>query len=207
MATARTPDKRKPGRPAGDGANRDAILDSAKNLFSAQGFDGSSLRAIASDAHVDPALIRHFFSDKEGLFAAVVADRTSIPERLLAAFAGDRSGIGERLTRAYLQVWEDEDTGPIARALVRTTLSSGRSAHYLRDLMVSRVVDKIPDSQVDTSDAVTRLTLALSHLLGVVIVRHIAQIEPLATMPLETIVELVGPTVQRYATARLPATR
>lgn len=54
--------KRPPGRPAGEGANRDAILDAAKRLFADRGYDGASMRAIAAQAGVesgvDSALLR-----------------------------------------------------------------------------------------------------------------------------------------------------
>ena len=77
-----------PRRRAGNSGTRDAILDAAISLFSERGYESSSMRAIAAGAGVDPALIRHFFSDKETLFATAIADRTPIFEQLAASLAG-----------------------------------------------------------------------------------------------------------------------
>ena len=59
---------RRPGRPD----TRAAILASAQKLFAGKGFDGVSVRAIAADAGVDPAMINHYFDGKEGLFQAAM---------------------------------------------------------------------------------------------------------------------------------------
>jgi TetR/AcrR family transcriptional repressor of mexJK operon len=58
-----------PGRPKdlGKGA---AILDAAKRLFTAQGFDGTSMDQIAAEAGVSKLTVYSHFGDKETLFAA-----------------------------------------------------------------------------------------------------------------------------------------
>ncbi|MEO6263365.1 MAG: TetR/AcrR family transcriptional regulator [Luteimonas sp.] len=60
-----------PGRPKdlGKGA---AILEAAKRLFTAQGFDGTSMDQIAADAGVSKLTVYSHFGDKETLFAAAV---------------------------------------------------------------------------------------------------------------------------------------
>lgn len=198
------PPKRRPGRPAGDGANREAILDAAKALFSAHGYDGASMRAIASAAGVDPGLIRHFFTDKEGLFAATIADRTAIPARLAAAFDGDRDRLGERLTAAYLEVWECADTGPILRAMVRTAFTSERSGELLHDVLATRITTELAPDTMASDELPLRLMLAGSHLFGVAAARNFAHVEPLAEIDRDRIVAIVEPTIQHYLTGRLP---
>lgn len=58
-----------PGRPKdlGKGA---AVLDAAKRLFIAQGFDGTSMDQIAAEAGVSKLTVYSHFVDKETLFAA-----------------------------------------------------------------------------------------------------------------------------------------
>jgi AcrR family transcriptional regulator len=46
---------------------RERILDAAVTRFAAHGVDGTSLKAIAADAGVSPALIVHHFGSKQGL--------------------------------------------------------------------------------------------------------------------------------------------
>ena len=47
-----------------------AILDAARALFAETGFERATIRAVASRAGVDPALVMQYFGSKEGLFAA-----------------------------------------------------------------------------------------------------------------------------------------
>ena len=69
------------GRRPGPVSTKDAILDAARDQFTQHGYKGATLRAIAGQAGVDPGLIRHFFGDKEGLFAASLA----LPPEAMAA--------------------------------------------------------------------------------------------------------------------------
>ena len=70
MAAARA---RRPGRPvAGPTDQRESLLDAAKQAFARDGYAGASLRAIARDARVSPALAAYYFGDKAGLLQAVL---------------------------------------------------------------------------------------------------------------------------------------
>lgn len=61
------------GRRPGGADTRGEILAAARTVFAAQGFERSSLRAIAREAGVDPALVHHYFDGKTDLFAQVYA--------------------------------------------------------------------------------------------------------------------------------------
>ena len=54
------------------------ILDAGEREFAARGFAGARLREIAETAGVQPALIHHYFTDKQGLYRAVL-DRALLP--------------------------------------------------------------------------------------------------------------------------------
>jgi AcrR family transcriptional regulator len=53
-------------------ATRARILDAAEREFAARGFPGARLRDVADAAGVQPALIHHYFGDKQGLYRAVL---------------------------------------------------------------------------------------------------------------------------------------
>lgn len=59
-------------------ATRARLLDAAEREFAARGFQGARLREIADIAGVQPALIHHYFTDKHGLYRAVL-DRGMLP--------------------------------------------------------------------------------------------------------------------------------
>ena len=71
---------RAPGRPAAAERRadpREALLDAAKLAFARAGYAGTSLKQIAQDAHVTPALASYYFGDKPGLLAAVIEQRVA----------------------------------------------------------------------------------------------------------------------------------
>ena len=61
---------RRSGRRPGNQDTKQSILESARKVFAERGFDKASIRAIAGEAQVDPALVHHYFGTKEKLFLA-----------------------------------------------------------------------------------------------------------------------------------------
>ncbi|WP_282947934.1 TetR/AcrR family transcriptional regulator [Cellulomonas endometrii] len=191
---ATTGPRRPTGRRAGDSGTRDAILDAALRLFAEHGYDGASIRAIASAAGVDPGLVRHFFGDKDALFASVLADRTTIPARVAAAMADDSSTAGRAATDTYLRMWEEPGTRPILLALVRSATTSARAAAMLREIILTRVQG---EPGMD-DERIGRVGLAASQLLGVAVARHVIELPPVVRLSHEELVDQVAPTIQRY---------
>ena len=68
------------GRRPGTPDTRDAILAVARRRFATRGYDATSLRGIAAEAKVDPALLIHYFGTKEGLFVAATGLPAGLPE-------------------------------------------------------------------------------------------------------------------------------
>ncbi len=198
-ATSPRPRRRPSGRRSGDSGTREAILDASRELFADHGYEGASLRAIAARAGVDPALIRHFFGNKRSLFARVSADRVVLPARFAAAFAGPVDSLGERVVTAYLDLWEDEDTGAVLRALLKTAVAADDSAEMLGEILGAQL-RAAPGVQTFTVHQRQNVILAATHLLGVAIARYVARIPPLASMPRADLVSRVAPTIQRYLT-------
>lgn len=101
MPQASTP-VRKPARTAGPGrpkdlAKRAAILEAAKQIFTAQGFEASSMDQIAAAAGVSKLTVYSHFGDKESLFAAAVRSHceTRLPTALFEPSPG--TPLRERL--------------------------------------------------------------------------------------------------------------
>ncbi|MGD1880793.1 MAG: TetR/AcrR family transcriptional regulator [Paracoccaceae bacterium] len=57
------------------------ILDAAENIFAEQGFAGAGMKAIALRANVAQGLLHYHFSNKDGLYAAVIERRSGIINR------------------------------------------------------------------------------------------------------------------------------
>ena len=206
----RTPGTRsRTGRRTGDSGTRDQILEAARGRFAEHGFAGTTIRAVAADAGVDPALVHHFYGSKDDLFAAAVALPID-PDLLPAVVAGDPSRIGERFVRFYLSLWEDPTTGPTLLAVFRSAVSHDRAAALLREFVAARLLQRVAGelrredgSPVD--DAERRVALAASQLVGVALVRYVVGVPQLRDADLDRVVADVAPTVQRYLTGDLPA--
>jgi AcrR family transcriptional regulator len=192
------------GRRPGNQDTREAILASAREAFAERGFDGASIRMIASAAGVDPALVHHYFGTKDQLFLdamrAPIDPTTLLPDVL----AGDVDGVGERLVRTLLSVW-DSPAGGAVIALFRSAVGNELIARMMREFVTRRILRRIAkELDLDPAEAPVRVNLVASQIAGIVMVRYILKVEPLASAPAETVVSLVGPTVQRYLTQPLP---
>ena len=86
------------GRRPGNADTRGAIVEAAKRVFAAKGYDGASLRAIAREAGVDPALVHHYFDGKASLFVAAMAlpfDPRHVQEQTSSAGSASASASGD----------------------------------------------------------------------------------------------------------------
>lgn len=192
--------KPKRGRRVGAGESKSAILDSARRLFAEHGYDGTSLRQVARLAGVDPAMIHHYFAGKEELFSQSV-ELPADPDVMLAGLAETApEHRGEFVVNAVLRLWE----GPAQARLVafaRGTLGSTVRTALLRDvvgrLIIARVTAGLPGAPTDVA---LRGSLAASQVVGLMMVRYVVRLEPLASASPGDVVRMIAPTIQRYLT-------
>jgi AcrR family transcriptional regulator len=191
------------GRRPGNQDTREAILTAARDAFAERGFDGASIRAIAATAGVDPALVHHYFGNKDQLFLAAIEAPINPAELLERVAAGDRSDVGERLVRTLLSVW-DSPAGSAAIALIRSAVANDALAKLVRQFIVDRLVrNALLRMGVDKAEAPLRATLVASQMAGLVMVRYVLKAEPLASAKPDAIAAAIGPNVQRYITGPL----
>jgi AcrR family transcriptional regulator len=195
-----TAEGRKRGRPtAGSGPDtRERILEVARQHLAARGFAGSSLRAIAREAGVDPSLISHYFGDKAGLLVATMELPVNPLERLMPVLAGGIDGMGRQLITAFLSAWDPHRD--VFSALIRTTLGSGDpSAAPVLQVVRNIVVTSLRD-RMDGDDAELRATLVASQLVGMATLRYVARLEPVASAPGEQVARWYGAAIQELLT-------
>ncbi|MFC9877202.1 TetR/AcrR family transcriptional regulator [Nocardia salmonicida] len=187
------------GRRPGNADTRLAILDAARVRFAGTGFDKTSIRAIAADADVDPALVHHYFGNKQQLFAAAVDFPVDPDTTLLAVDAAPLDELGQTIVRTVVTVW-DSPAGPGIVAMVRSIFAGGDqnlARSFLLQVVLERVRVRIA---TPADDGRARVSLAASQMVGVLTARKIIALEPLASMPIDAVVDAVGPVVQRYLT-------
>ena len=89
-------------------ATRADILAAARARFGAEGYERTTLRAIAGDVGVDPALVIRYFGSKQQLFAAAadftlhLPDLSTLPPDRMAtsACSSDSSQCGRPTPRS-----------------------------------------------------------------------------------------------------------
>lgn len=194
----------RPGRRPGTPATREAILTAARRCFAARGFGGATIRLVASEAGVDPALIHHYFGTKADLFAAAVALPVQPSDRIAALLAADRSDLGEALLRTVLGVWDSEPGRAAWVGLIRSALSDDAALALLRDFLVSSIFEPVA-AALDVDDAGYRVDLVASQVVGLGIARHVMQLEPLAGRSDDELVAAIAPVLQHYLTGELGA--
>ena len=101
---------------AGAARTRQAIADAARSLFATHEYADASVRTIAAEAGVDPALVIRYFSSKENLFLETV----EFTELFQRAMAGPLDGLGERLLNSLLGAEHDASFSAY-RALMRAS--------------------------------------------------------------------------------------
>ncbi|WNV76324.1 TetR family transcriptional regulator [Geodermatophilus sp. DSM 44513] len=176
------------------------MLAAARTAFADRGYDGASIRAIATAAGVDPALVHHYFGTKDRLFLAAVQAPVDPDEFLPEVLAVAPDQRGAAVVGVVLRVW-DGPTRPAVLALVRSAVNHEWSARLLREFVLTRIVRRVVGSvDVPVEEREGRGALVASQLMGLVMARYVFRIEPLASASPPSVVAAVGPTVQRYLT-------
>ncbi|MFB4320169.1 TetR family transcriptional regulator [Actinomadura sp. 21ATH] len=186
---------RGPGRRPGPTETREAILAAARELFAAKGYDGASLRAIARAAGVDPALVHHFFGNKEGVFVAAMRFPVDPSELVPKIMATPRERLGETMVRVFLGVWEDADRRAPILAMLRSAMTNEQAATMMRQFVSSALFGRAAETH---GIPMLRLNAAAGQMVGVMIFRYVLKVEPIASADTEELVELLSPAVQHY---------
>ncbi|WP_344881481.1 TetR family transcriptional regulator [Allokutzneria multivorans] len=192
--------RRRGRRPAGEDTRR-ALLEAARRSFAENGFAGATVRAMATEAGVDAAMVNHWFGGKEGLFAAAMelpVDPKQISEMLLT---GPLEEMGERIVRTFLGVWDGAGGGAFV-ALMRSASSNENAARMLREFISTMVFGPIA-KRVGPDRPDLRASLCGTQIAGLGMVRYVIKLEPLASADHDTLATSVGPNLQRYLTGDL----
>lgn len=202
--TTDSTERKRPGRPPGASDTRERILESARELFSRNGFDKTSIRAIATAAGVDGALVHHYYGTKQQLFAAAI----HIPIDPMQVIGPLRETpveeIGLMLPSLLLPLWDSE----LGKGFIATlrSLIGGADVTLVRSFLQEVITVEV-GSRVDhpPGSGPIRVQFVASQLVGVVVARYILELEPFASLPPESIAKTIAPNLQRYLTGELPS--
>lgn len=170
----------------------------ARRRFVADGYAAVSMRSIAAEAGVDPALVSYHFGSKRGLFGAAL--ELSINPALVVAEAIDAplELVPERLVRALLGVWDDPRHGPQLVGLVEGVVTDSESALVFREVLEREVFGRIAE-RLGGRDAGRRASGLGVQLAGLVFLRYVLRVEPIASMTADEVVAAMTPGMRAAA--------
>lgn len=186
---------RRPGRRPGSADTRGEILSAARRVFAEKGFDKATIRGIAREAGVDPALVHHYFDTKEGVFVAAMRLPIDPSAAIPLILTGPREEIGERLVRFILTLTADQAAREPLLGLLRTAVVNEQAVGMVREFFTTAILGRVGEA---LNVPPLRMEAAFAQLFGVVMARYVLRFEPMASADIEELVALVGPTLQRY---------
>ena len=168
------------------------ILAAARERFGAAGFQAATIRAIAADAGVDPAMVMRYYGSKDKLFAAAAEFDLRFPDLATT----DPKQVGRSLVRHFLERWEGDEAMVI---LLRSSATNGEAAQRMQEIFLGQLQPLVV-SFVSASEAGVRAGLVATQILGMALCRFVLRLPPVVEMTRDEVVEWLGPTIQRYLT-------
>lgn len=173
------------------------ILRQARASFAEHGYAGTTVRAVARAADVDPALVYHYYDSKEGLLDAATTPPQSFLDQIVTAWQTPQDELGEQLLRRMLRNWEHPDHGPVLQAILQIAGNEPATREKLRGIIEQSMMGPAAQA-LDDSERLTRSSLIASQLMGLAFMRYVWKIEPIATMTEDDLAAAIAPTIQRY---------
>jgi AcrR family transcriptional regulator len=184
----------RPGRWRSGAESKQRILATARAMFRARGYDGTTVRAVAAEAGVDPAMVFYFFGTKQGLFGAVLEMAAEVPPAIESIFEGGLDGIGERIVRTLLDNLDKAEHSPFV-LLARSAPTHDQSEALLLEYIDREITGRLA-ALLDAPDATMRAGMVNVQMLGLAVARYIVRIEPIASASVDELVARFGPIIQ-----------
>jgi AcrR family transcriptional regulator len=173
------------------------ILSEARVSFAEHGFAGTTVRAVARAADVDPALVYHYYGSKENLLDAATNPPQGFLDQIVTAWQTPYDQLGEQLVRQMLSNWSNPEHEPVLRAVMQIAGTVPATRDKLRTMIERSMMG--PSAQARSEDErKLRSSLIASQLMGLAFMRFVWRIEPLASIGDDEIVSMVAPTIQRF---------
>jgi AcrR family transcriptional regulator len=193
------------GRRSGESGTSEAILEAARAQFASRGYQGATIRGIAADAGVDPALVHHFYGTKDALFAAAMRMPVVPSEAIAAALASaPEAGLGEYMVRTALALWESDGVKEAFTGLIRSAVASEQAMAMLREFVADSILTTIARAPglagLSRAERDYRVAMVATQMLGLALTRLVIGLPVVAGASVDELAATVGPAVDRYLT-------
>jgi AcrR family transcriptional regulator len=173
------------------------ILDAAAGFFAADGYERTTIRAVASAAGVDPALVMHYFGSKQELFRRVI-EAAPVP-----GFNRTPGQAAEQILASLADRLANEPTASLT--LLRSMLTSPEAADAA-SVAIARYQAQITQA-IPADDASLRAAVISAITLGIIVSRHLIKSDELATADPAQVISLLRPAMLSLAVPPQPPPR
>jgi AcrR family transcriptional regulator len=178
------------------------IVAAARDEFAEQGWAGTTIRAVARTADVDPALVYHYFGSKEGLLDAATNPPQKWLESVAKVWTTPLDQLGVALITLLLGAWADDEVGPTLRAILQTAAHEPATREKLRRVVEGSLMG-VSQLGADERDRLIRSGLVSSQMMGFALMRYVWKVEPVASMSDDEAIAAIAPNLQRYVSGDL----
>ena len=184
------------GRRPGTPETREDILVAARRAFAERGYEATSLRSIANQVHVDPALLVHYFGSKDGLFLAALEVAVG-PSDLFSGLTISRSVMrpaGGQAVPVPAGRRANARCRPQPRSFGGVERTSSNDAARIpgrEDARLSRRGDRSGRRPAQAS-------LVVAELIGIAMLRHVVKLDVLGRASNDDLVLLAAPVIEGY---------
>jgi AcrR family transcriptional regulator len=178
------------------------IVAAARDEFAEHGWAGTTIRAVARTADVDPALVYHYFGSKEGLLDAATNPPQKWLESVAKVWTIPLDQLGVALITLLLEAWADDDVGPTLRAILQTAAHEPATREKLRRVVEGSLMG-VSQLGADERDRLIRSGLVSSQMMGFALMRYVWKVEPVASMSDDEAIAAIAPNLQRYVSGDL----
>ncbi|MET9887815.1 TetR family transcriptional regulator [Streptomyces sp. NPDC006430] len=167
-----------------------AILRAARERFAAQGYERTTIRAVAADARIDPSMVMRYFGSKEKLFDAALAVDLRLPD--LSAVPAD--ALPAALVRHFVERWEGDPADDALLVLLRSAVTNERAAERMREVFASQVAPALA-AALGPERAARTAGLVAAQLLGLGLARYLLRLPAVVSLTPDAVVEALTPAL------------
>lgn len=182
-------------RRSGD-ATKAAILAAARNRFAEQGYERTTIRAVAADAAIDASMVMRYFGSKEGLFDAALAIDLELPD--FAGMPADEAAA--LMVRHFLARWEGDPSDDALLVLLRSAVTNEQAAARMREIFARQVAPALASALPPGADPAGRLGLLASQLLGLALTRCLLRVPAVAALTPQEVERRYAPALAAVLT-------
>ncbi|MCW2689110.1 MAG: transcriptional regulator [Mycobacterium sp.] len=172
------------------------ILAAARGRFGAEGYERTTLRAVAADVGVDAALVIRYFGSKQDLFAAAAEFTIDLPDLTDV----DPDDLAEALLPRFFAVWEYDST---FLALLRAAMTSPVAAETMRQVFARQVAPKL--SAITPDHHAQRAGLFGAYIIGLATTRYVLANPAIAEVGHEELTRWTAPVVRQLLVGPAPS--